>query len=134
MPTILVIEDDDQGREMLRQMLEMAGYDVLDASDGAEGTKIYFESHPDLVITDIIMPYKGGLETIMKLKRENPGVKIFAITGGGRVVKADFLSIAKSVGAIRTFKKPLDRKEIIAAVAETLGKTPQGEVGAAAVE
>ncbi len=70
MSTILVIDDDEQGRDMLRQMLETAGYDVLEAADGEEGSKVYRENEPDLVITDIIMPFKGGLETIMNIKKD----------------------------------------------------------------
>ncbi|VAX19424.1 hypothetical protein MNBD_NITROSPINAE01-1805 [hydrothermal vent metagenome] len=122
MAQILVIEDDIQGREMLKQMLEMEGYGVAEAADGNEGATAFIEHSPELVITDIIMPNKGGLETIINLKRENPKVKIFAITGGGRVVKADFLTIAESIGATKTFKKPLDRHEIIAAVKEAVGE------------
>ncbi len=125
MAQILVIEDDIQGREMLKQMLEMEGYAVAEASDGNEGAAAFLEHSPELVITDIIMPNKGGLETIINLKRENPRVKIFAITGGGRVVKADFLTIAESIGATKTFKKPLDRQEIIAAVREAVGEPVQ---------
>lgn len=125
MAQILVIEDDAQGREMLKQMLEMEGYTVAEAADGDEGTAAFHEHSPELVITDIIMPNKGGLETIINLKRENPDVTIFAITGGGRVVKADFLTIAESIGATRTFKKPLDRQEIIAAVKDAVGEPVQ---------
>lgn len=121
MSTILVIDDDEQGRDMLKQMLETAGYDVLEAADGEEGSKVYRENEPDLVITDIIMPFKGGLETIMNIKKDYPTAKVFAVTGGGRVVKADFLSIAESIGALRSFKKPLDRKELIHAVETTIG-------------
>lgn len=121
MPKILVIEDDTQVRQMIAQMLETAGYESLEAADGEDGIKLYQEESPDLVITDIIMPHQGGLETIMKLKKDHPQVKIFAVTGGGRVVKADFLSIAKSIGALRTFSKPIDRKEIMQAVEDEIG-------------
>lgn len=121
MPKILVIEDDTQVRQMIAQMLETAGYESLEAADGEDGIRLYQEESPDLVITDIIMPHQGGLETIMKLKKDHPQAKIFAVTGGGRVVKADFLSIAKSIRALRTFSKPIDRKEVLQAVEDEIG-------------
>jgi len=120
MARILVIDDDEQTRDVLKQMLEVEGFDVLEAGDGEEGAKVYTEKRPDLVITDIIMPKKGGLETIIKLKQEYPDIKIFAISGGGRVIKADFLTIAESIGALKAFEKPFNRAELIKAVKEAL--------------
>jgi len=120
MAKILVIDDDDQTRDVVKEILEIEGYDVIEAPDGEIGSRAFMENMPDLVILDIIMPNKGGLETIIKLRENHPDVKIFAMTGGGRVVKADFLSIAESIGAMRTFKKPFERKELVAAVKEAL--------------
>lgn len=120
MSKILVIDDDEQMRDVLRQMLEVEGYEVAEAENGVQGCEVYKEFVPDLVIMDIIMPEKGGLETIIKLKQENPKVKIFAITGGGKVVKADFLGIAENIGAIRSFHKPIERNELVKAVKEVL--------------
>jgi len=85
MARILVIDDDIQILEMLGQTLEREGYEVVDALDGKEGMRLYREAPTDLVITDIVMPEKEGVETIMELKRDFPDVKIIAMSGGGQI-------------------------------------------------
>ena len=85
MALILIIDDDDQIRRVLRKTLERDGYDVADAPNGKEGIRLYRENPADLVITDIIMPEKEGIETIRELRRDFPEVKIIAISGGGRI-------------------------------------------------
>ncbi len=124
MARILVIDDDIQILEMLRQTLEHEGYEVIDAHDGKEGMKLYREAPTDLIITDIIMPEKEGIETIMELKRDFPDVKIIAISGGGRIGAKECLHLAKKLGAQRTFTKPVPRQDMIKAVKELL---EQGE-------
>ncbi|RMF72412.1 MAG: response regulator [Acidobacteria bacterium] len=118
--TILVIEDDEQTRGMLAEMMRRAGYDVLEAPDGRVGVELFRSRRVDLVITDILMPEKDGLETIRDLKRESPDVRIIAISGGGRTGLLDFLPVARRLGASRTFAKPTDRRELLSAVAEEL--------------
>ncbi|RLB31609.1 MAG: response regulator, partial [Deltaproteobacteria bacterium] len=81
MKKILVIDDDEQIRHILRRFLERAGYEVLEASNGQEGMALYRKEGPELVITDIIMPKKEGMETIMDMKGEFPKAKIIAISG-----------------------------------------------------
>jgi two-component system, chemotaxis family, chemotaxis protein CheY len=120
MPIVLVIDDDDQVRMMLRDMLETAGYQVLDAPNGRVGLSRYRAQPADVVITDILMPEREGLETIMDLRRLNPGVKIIAISGGS-VNKMDYLSSANLLGASKTFAKPVSRAELLSAVAGLLG-------------
>ena len=120
MPRILVIDDDAEIRSILRQMLERAGYEVVDAPDGVEGIRLYRENPADLVITDIIMPKKEGLETIVDLKVEFPEVKIVAMSGGGTVGPDSYLQIAEGFGAIRIFTKPFKMEELVAAVHEIL--------------
>ena len=83
MARILVIDDDYQVREMLRDTLEIAGYEVEVASDGREGLKLYHNRPTDMIITDIIMPNMDGLETITELQRNFPDTKIIAFSGGG---------------------------------------------------
>jgi len=118
---ILIIDDDPQILGMLRQTLEREGYEVIDASDGKEGLKLYQENPTDLIITDLIMPEKEGIETIMELRRDFPDVKIIAITGGGRIDPKQYLSMAKSFGAQYTFTKPVARAELLKAVRKLLG-------------
>jgi DNA-binding response OmpR family regulator len=117
---ILVIEDEAQMRKLLRQVLEDAGYEVEEASNGLEGIRLYRENPADLIITDMIMPKKEGMETILDLKLEFPDVKIIAISGGGRIGPEPYLQIAEGLGAERVFMKPFDIKELLAAVKEIM--------------
>lgn len=124
MARILIIEDDDQYRAMLKKMLQKAGYnDIEEAADGSAGVKM-FRRHPfDLVITDIIMPDKEGIEIIMELTREYPRVKIIAMSGGGSGGPQNYLEIARHLGASRTLAKPFTRTDLIESVRELLDET-----------
>ena len=121
MKRILVIDDDMQMRQMLQQMLEREGYDVVDAPDGKEGMKLYRQDPTDLIITDIIMPEKEGVETIIELRRDFPDVKIIAISGGSRGIDAESCLFAvNQFGADCVFSKPFDRKELLEAISGLL--------------
>jgi CheY-like chemotaxis protein len=120
MARILVIDDEKEMRDLLRWMLEREGYQVVTASDGKEGLHLYRENPADLIITDLIMPEMEGIETILALKQDFPGVKIIAMSGGGHVGPDPYLKIAEGVGAIRVFAKPFLREEILNAVQELL--------------
>ena len=120
MKRILVIDDDMQMREMLRQVLERAGYEVEDAADGKIGMNIQRQEPVDLVITDLIMPEKEGIETIRELRRDFPQLKIVAISGGGRISANGYLNVAKTIGADHTFSKPFELKELIGTVKDLL--------------
>ena len=123
MKRILVIDDDIQVRQMLRQTLERQGYEVVDAPDGKEGLRLYRQVPTDLIITDIIMPKKEGVETIIEFKRDFPDVKIIAISGGGRRVDAqNYLSYMKGLGVSHVFTKPFEREELLEAIQELLGE------------
>ena len=120
MQRILVIDDDEQVRELLVEILERAGYQIVTAANGAEGLRLYRAQPAELVITDLIMPEKEGLETILALRKEFPKVPIIAVSGGGRSGAISYLPLAKSLGAARTVAKPFSRQEILDAVKETL--------------
>ena len=120
MAYILVIDDDDQIRALLQQVLERAGHKVVSAADGNQGIKLFRAQAADLIITDIIMPEKEGLETIMELRRDFPEVRIIAISGGGRMKPDEYLHLAERCGAHRTLTKPFWREELLAAVRECL--------------
>lgn len=120
MAKILIIDDDNQFREMLHEMVEREGYTVFSALDGVEGMKLFQQEHPDLIITDIIMPEKEGLETILELKKTVPEVKIIAISGGGRSHPGDYLRTATYFGADRTLAKPFSKSELLNAIVEVL--------------
>ena len=117
---ILVIDDELQIRLMLRQAIEKAGFEVDDAPDGREGIDCFKKRRADLIITDIIMPEKEGIETIMAFKRIDPGVKIIAISGGGRIQSEDYLNIATKVGASCSFAKPFSIIELLSKINELL--------------
>lgn len=120
MAKILVVDDDDQVRLMMRQVLERDGYTVATAADGKEAIKLFKIEAFDLVITDIIMPEKEGIETITELRRDYPELKIIAISGGGRHRPEGYLELAKGLGATMTMVKPFERSEILAAVKNVL--------------
>src|SRR4030042_230547 len=115
MQRILLIEDDDQYRALLRKALEEAQYEVIEAPDGMVGLQRYRQNSCALVVTDIFMPEKEGLETIMELRKITPGVKIIAISGGGlrgkyAGIKGANLALesAKHFGADCVLLKPLN--------------------------
>ncbi|MFP7755571.1 response regulator [Thermodesulfobacteriota bacterium B35] len=117
---ILVIDDDDQMRVLLRQVMEWAGYEVMEASNGRQGMIQQRKNPADLVITDLIMPEQEGLETIGQLKKEFAGIKIIAISGGGRIGPEAYLPAARELGADRVFSKPFDVRELVNSVRELL--------------
>ena len=120
MNSILIIEDDEFVRNMLKQTFERAGYDVGTASNGSIGIQLYKCKPYDVVITDLIMPDMEGIETISNLRKDDPNVKVIAISGGGRNSPDDYLHLAKKLGALKTFPKPVDRNELLDAVKELI--------------
>ncbi|MGE4558745.1 MAG: response regulator [Desulfobulbus sp.] len=118
---ILVIDDDDQMRVLLRQVMEWAGYEVEEAGNGREGMQKQRRLPADLVITDLIMPEQEGLETIGLLRKEFPATKVIAISGGGRIGPEAYLPAAQELGADRVFSKPFDVRELAGAVKELIG-------------
>jgi DNA-binding response OmpR family regulator len=120
MARILIIDDDAEFLKMFRQMLERAGHDVIDAPNGEAGLKLFRQDRTQLVITDIFMPEKEGIETILELKREFPTVKIIAISGGGRKEEYSYLDSVKDLGADRSFTKPFERQEMLETIEELL--------------
>ncbi|NNF99001.1 MAG: response regulator [Desulfobacteraceae bacterium] len=124
MARILVIDDDHQVQKMLKQMLEREGYEVAVANDGNEGLDSYRNTPYDLVITDLIMPEKEGVETILDLKKEFNDVKIIAISGGGRNTPDQYLKVAKQLGALQTFAKPIKRNDLVQSIRDLLAVSP----------
>lgn len=118
--SILLVDDDDQLRAMLCEALTGEGYQVQEASDGCQGIKLY-ENHPtDIVITDLVMPGKEGLEMILEIKQLDSKVKIIAISGGGRGGSQDYLKMAKAFGAQRVLAKPFSHAEMLEAISQVL--------------
>lgn len=121
--TILIIDDDQSLRDSLRRTLRREGYTVVEAAEGGEGLKV-LKSHPvDVVLVDLFMPGKEGLETIAELRRSHPGIKIIAMSGGGEKGHMDVLKAAKLMGARRTLAKPFSREDLIEALDDLLART-----------
>ncbi len=120
MSRILIVDDDPHVRQMLERVLRKAGHDVETAENGQEALQVHRERPADMIVTDIIMPEKEGLETITELRKSFPAVRIIAISGGGRIGPAQYLKMAEILGADRTFSKPFNPSELIAAVEELL--------------
>ena len=117
---ILIIDDNEQMRVLLRQAMEWAGFEVSVADNGRHGQQLFEEQQVALVITDLIMPEQEGLETIRELKKIQPDVKIIAISGGGRIGPEAYLPAAMELGADRIFAKPFDIKELVECVRDLL--------------
>ena len=116
---ILVIDDDEPFRKLVTVMLTSAGYGVQEASDGTVGLDSYRQQRADVVLTDILMPEKEGIQTIRELKQIDPQVKIIAmsVSGEGRF---GYLGVAMRMGAIRILPKPFTRDQLLAMVAEVI--------------
>jgi two-component system response regulator (stage 0 sporulation protein F) len=118
MARILIIDDEEPIRGLLRQILEEAGHEVMDASDGASGIALYRQNLIDLLIVDLVMPRKTGIDVIMELRRDFPDANIIAISGGGAEGNFDYLAASKVLGAQRSFLKPFSRRKLLAAIKE----------------
>ncbi len=126
MKRILVIDDDEGLRRMLHLSLAEAGYAVTEAEDGKMGIECLRTTPVDLVITDLVMPNKEGLETILELRKAQPHLKIIAMSGGSRTSPRDNLAMAKSFGAAFVFSKPFALAEMIKTVADLMGAATPG--------
>ena len=119
MQRILVIDDEEAIRELLRCVLEQAGYYVLEAPNGLVGLQIYRTRPVDLVITDMRMPEKNGLETIQELKHDFPDARIIAISGQGDI-QPQLFGCAQQLGTLHTVPKPFELAQILTAVRDAL--------------
>ena len=120
MTRVLIIDDEEPIRSMLKLMLERDGYEVDEAPDGMEAIRIYRQNPADLIITDLIMPNQAGIGMIIALKKEFPDVKIIAMSGGGLNKPEGYLKGAKKLGAACTLTKPIDRDEMLRAIKDVL--------------
>jgi len=106
MATILIVDDNANILKILGDALERAGHEVWRATDGEVGLREFRRLRPQLVVTDLIMPNREGLELIMALNRETPSPKIIAISGGGELTPELYLPVAAKIGANAILKKP----------------------------
>ena len=120
MSAILIVDDDTQVLDVLSEMLKLEGHDVDTALNGVTAVEAVRRKVFDLVITDLIMPEKEGLETIADIRKLRGPVPIIAISGGGRIGPTDYLETARFIGADATLAKPFGRDELITAVSDLL--------------
>jgi DNA-binding response OmpR family regulator len=120
MAKILLVDDDAAIRKMLRLTLTRAGHEVEEVTDGSKAWEKYQARPADVVIMDLIMPEKEGLETIRQFKRNGAQTKILAISGGGRMDARDLLVIAKQFGADKALAKPFTQEDLLAALKSLL--------------
>jgi DNA-binding response OmpR family regulator len=118
--TILIVEDDEQYRALLLEALNIKKFRVLAASNGNEGLRMFKDHYPDLIISDIVLPEKEGLELIWEIRKLSSDVKIIAISGGGVGEARIYLDTAMKFGADRTFEKPFIVFELLYEVASLL--------------
>ena len=127
---ILIIDDDHHILLMVKKMLERAGFEVDLASNGNEGLELFQKMQADLVITDIIMPEKEGLETIREMKRLRSDLKIIAMSGGGKISADNYLETAKIFGANLVLEKPFSQKTMVDAVNTLMGGSSENDMAA----
>ena len=120
MARILLIDDEEPVRTLLRKMLEQFGHTVIEARGGTEGLALFPHAHVELVITDIVMPDKDGLEVLRELRRMDPSVKILAISGADVDRRAVYLNTARLMGAATVLAKPFVADQLRAAIDELL--------------
>jgi YesN/AraC family two-component response regulator len=120
MPHVLLIDDEKLVRLTVRKILEAEGYEVSEAEDGMVGLESFKQQPFDLVITDIVMPEREGIETIAAIRKIKPDQKIIAISGGGRNKNTDYLNTAVLQGAADKLSKPFSRSELLSVVTRCL--------------
>jgi DNA-binding response OmpR family regulator len=113
---VLVIDDDSDLRELIQALLQNEGFDVLSAADGREAFELQKTRPADVVVTDIFMPDKDGIETIFEMRRKFPRTRVIVMSGGGSTLRTDFGSLALELGAVKFLKKPFQPQELIDAV------------------
>jgi CheY-like chemotaxis protein len=120
MARVLIIDDERPIRQLLRRMLEGAGHTVIDAADGLQAMALWRKEPCDVVVTDIYMPGKDGIEVIREMKQAVPRPKIIAMSGGTRMGLFDLMPAAIALGADRMLVKPFDRTTFVQTVQEAL--------------
>jgi CheY-like chemotaxis protein len=131
MQDVLVVDDELDVRDAIKRVLERAGYSVRTTAGAAEALAELRRCHADVVITDIIMPKINGVEAIESIRREFPGVRVIAISGGGNfgitgyqpaaITTSAYLAAAERAGAHRILTKPFESKDLLQAVEQVLG-------------
>lgn len=121
-PSLLVVDDDANIRQIMRLLLESAGYRVFCAADGAEAIKLLAGNTFDLVVTDMLMPGSDGIELLAAVRKSRSSTRVLAMSGGGMIGVADYLKVAKKLGANGVLEKPFTSEMLLRTVADLLKK------------
>jgi CheY-like chemotaxis protein len=120
MASVLVIDDDAAARRLFTEVLTREGHKVRSSADGQLGLQQFKEARPDVVVTDLIMPNREGIETIRAMRAFDPSVPIIAMSGNAGAKFMNFLKVAKLSGAVLTLEKPFTPEKLVAAVSQVL--------------
>jgi DNA-binding NtrC family response regulator len=123
MARILVIDDQESIRRIVRRALEQDGHQVTDASDGEMGMQVLARHGADVVITDIFMPGQDGILTLRQVRKQFPGLKVIVISGGDSTGMMDLRKDAELLGAVKSLQKPFTSRELVELVRSVLGPT-----------
>ena len=121
MARILIVDDDELFRPMLRATLLKMGHQVREVEDGDEALRLFEQEPADLLMTDMVMPGREGLEVIMLFKSHSPDLKVIAMSGAGRVVETNYLKLATAEGADAVLEKPFSKEQLAATIMRLLG-------------
>ena len=121
MARILVIDDQESIRRVVRRALEQDGHQVMDASDGEMGMQVLARHGADVVITDIFMPGQDGILTLRQIRKQFPGLKVIVISGGDSTGMMDLRKDAELLGAVKSLQKPFTSRELVELVRSVLG-------------
>jgi DNA-binding response OmpR family regulator len=122
---ILVIDDNDDVRASLQLSLEAEGFEVAVAADGRSGMALLREHGADVVVTDILMPHQDGVETILDVRKDFPGVKVIAMSGAAPVYGFDYLAVPRELGVARILRKPFEIHELVDILRELIARDPR---------
>lgn len=121
MVDVVLVDDDELVRTTVKQILEKDGHQVRVAPNGDKALQLVADRQPALVITDVIMPEREGIETLLALKKKSPDLKIIVMSGGGRIGQVDYLKVASDLGADATLTKPFTAAQLRELLANLLG-------------
>jgi len=130
MARVIVIDDQEPIRRVVRRALEKEGHEVLEASDGEIGEQLLERSPADVVITDIFMPGQDGIVTLRQIRKRFPAVKVIVISGGDSSGMLDLRQDAELLGAVKSLQKPFSAREIMDVVRDVLKQKESGDRGA----
>jgi CheY-like chemotaxis protein len=120
MARILVVEDDEPLRTMVSKLVRSWGHEVMEAANGEEGITAFIRNPAEVIITDIMMPEKDGLNVIVRLRQDYPGTKIIVMSGGLAHGPGAYLELAEQLGADQTLRKPFSKEELRTALAAVI--------------